>query len=479
MVVASAVVSFAPLDAAIFALLLGGLLALGFSAKLRKATSFEFLAAGRRLTLPVFVATLVSTWYGGVLGIGESVQYYGLGTWVLMGVPYYVFGIVYALWLAPRVRDADQISLPERFAVEIGRRSAIVGAGLVFLLAVPAAHVLMLGVLVKAFTGWSMVASVLAATAVGTAFLYKGGLLADARASIVAFVSMYVGFAVMLTSAVRADPGLLSRHVAENGFQWDGGMGWPFVASFFILGAWTLVDPGFHQRVASAESPTTGRRGVLASVACWFVFDMLTIGTGMYAVSMAQTAEPLLLFPALGESVLGPGLKALFIFGLVGTVVSAMVGYTLVAGASLARDLAARVAKNAPTDERIVGWTRIGFAVSSLVAIGLALQIQSVVALWYAWAGAVVGALLVPVWHVYRRGAGLSDAWTAGAMALSFAVSASWLAYGTATGNPYLSMTLPNGQDVSIGTLLPGLLVSVIVLGVGALAERRTRRPAP
>ncbi|MBW7929181.1 MAG: hypothetical protein H3C58_14075, partial [Fimbriimonadaceae bacterium] len=209
-----------------------------------------------------------------------------------------------------------------------------------------------------------------------------------------------------------------------------------------------------------------------------FVFDMLTIGTGMYAVSMAQTSDPLLLFPALGESVLGPGLKALFIFGLVGTVVSAMVGYTLVAGASLARDLAARVAKTPPTDERIVAWTRIGFAVSSLVAVALALQIQSVVALWYAWAGAVVGALLVPVWHVYRRGAGLSDGWTAGAMALSFAVSASWLAYGTATGNPYLGMTLPGGHEVSIGTLLPGLLVSVIVLGVGALAERRTRRPA-
>lgn len=477
--VAASTVSFAPLDVVVFGLLMGGLLALGFSARLRNATPFEFLTAGRRLTLPVFVATLVSTWYGGVLGIGESVQYYGLGTWVLMGVPYYVFGIAYAVWLAPKVRDADQISLPERFAVQIGHRSAIVGGALVFLLAVPAAHVLMLGVLVKAFTGWSLVASVLAATAVGTAFLYKGGLLADARASIVAFVSMYVGFAVMLASAVRTDPGLLSRHIAENGFQWDGGMGWPFVLSFFILGAWTLVDPGFHQRVASAESPATGRRGVLASVACWFVFDLLTIGTGMYAVSLAKTNEPLLLFPALGESVLSPGLKALFVFGLVGTVVSAMVGYTLVAGASLARDLAARIARSAPTDGQMVVWTRIGFAVSSLVAITLALQIRSVVALWYAWAGAVVGALLVPVWHVYRTETRLSDRWTSGAMAISFTVSAAWLCYGTANGNPYLVATLPTGQDVSVGTLLPGLLVSVIVLGVGALVERRSRRPAP
>ena len=31
----------------------------------------DFLVAGRRLTLPGFVATLVASWYGGILGVGE------------------------------------------------------------------------------------------------------------------------------------------------------------------------------------------------------------------------------------------------------------------------------------------------------------------------------------------------------------------------------------------------------------------------
>ena len=31
----------------------------------------DYLLAGRRVTLPAFVATLVTTWYGGILGIGE------------------------------------------------------------------------------------------------------------------------------------------------------------------------------------------------------------------------------------------------------------------------------------------------------------------------------------------------------------------------------------------------------------------------
>jgi hypothetical protein len=31
----------------------------------------EYLVMGRRLALPGFVASLVSTWYGGILGVGE------------------------------------------------------------------------------------------------------------------------------------------------------------------------------------------------------------------------------------------------------------------------------------------------------------------------------------------------------------------------------------------------------------------------
>ena len=77
----------APLDMGVVGLFIVAILALGFSARLRENSVLQFLAAGRALTLPAFVATLVSTWYGGILGICESVSYYGVGTWLLMGVP--------------------------------------------------------------------------------------------------------------------------------------------------------------------------------------------------------------------------------------------------------------------------------------------------------------------------------------------------------------------------------------------------------
>ncbi|MCA9785382.1 MAG: hypothetical protein KC488_02410, partial [Candidatus Cloacimonetes bacterium] len=58
----------------------------------------QFLSAGRRITLPVFVATLVCTWYGGILGVGEFTWTWGLVNWLALGVFYYVFALLYA-WL--------------------------------------------------------------------------------------------------------------------------------------------------------------------------------------------------------------------------------------------------------------------------------------------------------------------------------------------------------------------------------------------
>lgn len=467
------------LDWAVVALFVAAILALGFSARLRDHSVLQFLAAGRMLTLPVFVATLVSTWYGGVLGVGESVEDYGLGAWVLIGVPYYVFALIYAVYLAPRVRGAEQISIPERLASRWGRGAGLIGAALVFLLAVPAAHVLMLGVLVQTFTGWSLLPAVLVATVIGTLFLYRGGLLADVRVGMLAFVMMYVGFGVIVVwGLLHHPPAEILGAVKDPSLKrWDGGQGPLAVFSFFVLGAWTIVDPGFHQRVASAESPETGRRGVLVCIFFWFLFDVLTITTGMLALAVVKPLpdEALQIFPVLGDQVLPPGLKAVFLCGMLGTITSALVGYTLVSGATLGREGVARI-KTGASDHEIKVWTRVGFGVACLVAVVLAMFLKSVVDLWYSWAGAVVGALLIPVSLAYApkpRLVGRSKLVCA-SMALAFLVSFCWLVYGKRTQNDFLEVVLFE-QKFSLGTLIPGLLVSATVLGLGSVVTGRRR----
>ncbi|HWA83993.1 MAG TPA: hypothetical protein VG820_11185, partial [Fimbriimonadaceae bacterium] len=338
-----ATVSFAPLDYAVVALFFGAILALGFSAKLRNNTILQFLAAGRSLSLPAFVATLVTVWYGGILGIAESVTWFGIGTWLLMGVPYYVFAFVYAMWFAKRVRGGEQLSIPERLAARWGKSAGLVGAFIMFCLAVPAAHVLMLGSLVQSFTGWNLLVSVSIGALVGILFLYKGGLLADVRVGMLAFVMMYVGFLVIDVYCLATHPpATILPSLRDQGMlDWAGGKGPIVVFTFFILGAWTLVDPAFHQRVASSGSPELGRKGVFVSIGFWFLFDVLSMTAALYAVALAnpKPEDGKLLYPIFGGQILPPGLKAVFFCGMLGTILSAMVGYTLVSGATIGREI--------------------------------------------------------------------------------------------------------------------------------------------
>ena len=59
-----------------------------------------------------------------------------------------------------------------------------------------------------------------------------------------------------------------------------------FILVWFFIALWTLVDPAFHQRATSAASPEIGKKGILASILFWFLFDMLSIGTAMYALAL-------------------------------------------------------------------------------------------------------------------------------------------------------------------------------------------------
>lgn len=490
-------VTFAPLDYLVVALFFAAILGLGFSARLRNSSFLQFLTAGRSLSLTAFVATLVTVWYGGILGIAESVTYYGIGTWLLMGVPYYVFALVYAIWFAGKVRSEDQITIPERLALKWGNKVGLIGAVIMFCLAVPAAHVLMLGSLVQSFTGWDRLAGVTIGTVIGILFLYKGGLLADVRVGMLAFVMMYVGFIVIDAYCLSTHPlsTILPTLKAQNMMSFTGGKGPLVVFTFFILGVWTLVDPAFHQRVASSRSPEIGKKGVLISIGFWFLFDILSITAAMYAVALAnpKPEDGKLLYPVFGAQILPPGLRAVFFCGMLGTILSAMVGYTLVSGTTIGREIVGRL-KPGLDDAQITLCSRVGIAIACIVAIWLAINIKSVVDTWYSWSGCVIGAMLIPVAVAYlgKREFPASSAWIGASMASAFLISLVWLIYGLQTNNSLLNVAFiqsKRGQsirveaepekpeagrvDVPVGTLAPALVISGAVVALGVLASRR------
>src|SRR5512147_2564590 len=87
----------------------------------------ELILGGRMLTLPAFVASLVSTWYGGILGVGEYTYRYGVSNWLVPGVPYYVAAFLFALLLAKKARESEHLTIPDRLAKAYDTKTAVAG----------------------------------------------------------------------------------------------------------------------------------------------------------------------------------------------------------------------------------------------------------------------------------------------------------------------------------------------------------------
>ncbi|RME01857.1 MAG: hypothetical protein D6814_00695, partial [Calditrichaeota bacterium] len=108
-------ISYSFVDAFIILLYLVGVLFLGiWRGRAGTEGAEDYLVAGRRITLPAFVASLVSTWYGGILGVGEFSYLYGISNWLVFGVPYYLYAIIFALFLAARARRTRQYTIPDQ-----------------------------------------------------------------------------------------------------------------------------------------------------------------------------------------------------------------------------------------------------------------------------------------------------------------------------------------------------------------------------
>lgn len=342
----------------------------------------DYLLAGRTLTLPFFIASLVATWYGAVLGSGEFIVQTGITMILCFGAPYYVAATAYAIWLAKRIRQSDAVSVPDQFGTAYGQRGRFWATGVMFIVSSPAAYQLMVGVVISSVLGIDLWISILMGTVLSLILIYRGGLRSDVRANVVQMIVMYGGFIVLAVSSMQTlgSPREMWEALPDTHTVFPGTIGWGAVVAWCFLALQTFIDPNFHLRVAAAATVSTARRGILISVVLWMVFDGLQLITGLYAVSLVSESQALNAYVILAEHVLSPVWKGLFLSGVLAAVMSTLDGYALASAALI------------PTRSQT-------FALLLTTGLGAvaAIIIPSVVELLFAVANLAVPALLLPL----------------------------------------------------------------------------------
>jgi SSS family solute:Na+ symporter len=461
--------SSSPLDWGLVLLYFGFLGAVWLRLLGRRSTAVEYLVAGRRVTLPAFVATLVATWYGGILGVGEYSYRYGISNWLVFGAPYYVGALLFAIFYARRAREAALYTIPDLLDRHYGRGPALMGAFTVFVGAAPAAYVLMLGTLFASMFHLPLVPCVIAAALFSVFYIHNGGLRTVVFTDQVQFVLMYLGFIVMLAFLVAGHGGLgyLHAHLPASHFTWHGGNPPAAVFVWYFIALSTLVDPGFWQRAYAARDPGVARRGVLISIVCWMVFDFLTTFTGMYArAALPHLAEPVFAFPELARITLPPGALGLFYLAMIATVMSTIDSYGFIAAATIGRDVIWRLRRD-PDEAPIPGYTRWGLWIAAAFATVLAVMKQSVIDLWHDLGSIVTPTLLLPVGTALLGRGRLGARWTLAAMIVPFAVTLAWVIVKSFPARGHAGV-----YPWSIEPIYAGLAASLAVYAAGWLLKK-------
>lgn len=456
--------SFHPIDLAIIAAYFAVVVFLGFL-KGKQPKDEDYLLMGRQLTLPGFLLSLVSTWYGGILGSSEYSYAYGFSNWIVFGVPYYVFAVLFALILAKRARRKYVVSIPHLIGEQYGPAGRVLAGVLVLILATPAPYVLTIGVLLHFLFGIPLIAGIVAGALFSFVYIYRDGLSVVVRTDLFQCVLMYGGYIILFLFAwwTWESPVELWAAVRERSpdhVSVTGGSPVSYILVWFFMASWTLVSPMFHQRVYALRDDRNARRGIVLAVLMWTVFDFLTTFVGLYAfMHLPDLADPRVSHLAMGQAILPIGAYGLFITGIFSVVMSTLDSELFVSGVTLGPDILGRIPWMKRLSEPVV--TRIGMALVALVSIAFAILVPSVVDIYYTIGTLAVPGLLLPV---------LSSAGVVPRIPRRFAVVHLALVPAVAGGWYLLRVAFPDTLP-AIEAFYPGCAASALIWLAGLAAR--------
>jgi solute:Na+ symporter, SSS family len=361
----------------------------------------DFFIAGARMTTPLLVCTLVSTYYGlDVLFGGSEVSYQeGVVAWFVYLRPYYFVILVAALLVAPRLRRYPFRSLPDAMGHFYGNGARAVAAVASFLYSLPFMALMGMGVLLDVVLGIPFAWGVLLGAVVSLVYTLLGGLPAAAVTDTFQFVLMCVtlGIAAILTLDGLGGLEGMQAELPASYFQPTGTYPPAVLVVFAASALSVLVEPAFYQRIFAARSTRAIFSALLLGIVLWASFDWIVTVLGMAAAAAGVEAQPTYALLTITLQALPVGLTGLFIAGVLATAMSTVDSYLLIAGGNLAYDLYRPLVRPEMGSRDLLRLTRWMATFAAVLAIVLALFFQTIVSAWIFISTLLTASVLVPL----------------------------------------------------------------------------------
>jgi solute:Na+ symporter, SSS family len=367
-----------------------------------KTSTIEILLMGRQLTLPMFIATLVATWYGGIFGVTKIAFEQGVFNFITQGFFWYISYLIFAFFLINKISPYQAVTLPDLVNKMFGPKSSKLSAIFNFFNVLPIAYSISIGLFLQIIFGGALWINIFAGTTFVVLYSLIGGFRAVVFSDLVQFFVMCLAVLIVLCLSHYHFGGIsfLQSNLPKSYFTFTGNESVANTILWGLIALSTLVDPNFYQRCFAAKSTTIAKRGIIYSTMIWVVFDLCTTAGAMYAKAIIPQAKSSQAYIIYALQLLPNGLRGFFMAGILATILSTLDSYLFLAGTTLSYDLAPKKMRNKKKTHYI------GIILVGVISIVMAQLFNgNIKAVWKTLGSYSASCLLLPmVWGYLRPG---------------------------------------------------------------------------
>jgi SSS family solute:Na+ symporter len=361
----------------------------------------DFMVAGRKLSWPVLVFTLLSSWIGAGSLLGGSENAYKHGFAALWQPAGGWLGLLLIAAIAGRARHFAQFTVPDLLEARYNSTARVLATIAIVISYVVITSYQFIGggdILHLIFPGvprevglWIMAGFVIFFTAM-------------AGMASIAYLDLLIGSVVTLTvivavpvllhnaggwSTVRA--ALPATHFQPLGdYDLGGAIGLMLPTTLLLIG-----NQGMYQKFFSAKSESDARKSVIGWIVGTVILETLLITFAVIASSKLHTERPREIIALTAKQALPPLLGAILLGGVFAKVISTANNYLFSPSTNLIHDVYQRFINKNASPSRTMIVSRLIVVLLGLFAVLQASQFESVLkASLYAYT--IYGAAVTP-----------------------------------------------------------------------------------
>ena len=405
---------------------LGLLMWIGIRAARQVKTSLDYTVAGRDVAWIVVLSTTAATMVGGGASIGSVADVYRTGiTFALITCAWHIQLIVTGLWIAPRLRGLNLLTVAEFFGHKFGegaRRLAVLNC-VIFLVGALVAQLVAMGTITRTILDIPYPVAVLGGAAIVVYYSTVGGIRAVVKTDVLQFVILVAGIGAASAYLYAQNGGFvgMAEKIDPAQFQlvnehWSGiKIATMFAA--FLLGE--MLVPPYAVRCFIARDSSQARWGVAGGgifLLCFLPVATCVLGlaaqadTAVVAEIQARqaggVADAQIVFPTLMRRTFPPAIAGIMIAALIAAVMSSGDSCLSCISTIVMEDIYRASVDREASDATLLGIARYATLVVGVVAAVCACLFSDIVEIlsfvYDFWAPTMVFPFLVGIFW-YRR----------------------------------------------------------------------------